>query len=177
MGSRSLKTEFPRLFSLSTEKDETLHQISLKKSLLGEWQLQFRRSLLAWEVKEQQRLCGLLVASPILRVGFEDTCSWAAEGSGQFTVSSVRKWRDSVSGQGVAVPPGVWVNLAPPKMQFFCWLSWRGKVKTLTFLQRIGVLDVSVNNLCVFYHLVEESAEHVLLHCPVVWKCWSHMVY
>lgn len=107
LGSRSLKTDFPRLFSLSTEKDETLHQISSKKNLLGEWQLQFRRSLLAWEVEELQRLCGLLVASLILRVGFEDTCSWAAEGSEQFTVSSVRKWWASASEQGVAVPPGV----------------------------------------------------------------------
>lgn len=114
-----MKTEFPRLFSLSIEKEETLHQISLKKSLLGEWQLQFRRRLLAWEVEELQRLCGLLVASSTLRVGIEDSCSWAAEGSGQFTVSSVRKWWDTASGQGVAVLPGVWVNLAPPKMQFF----------------------------------------------------------
>ncbi|KAL7228489.1 hypothetical protein ACSBR2_007248 [Camellia fascicularis] len=61
-------------------------------------------------------------------------------------------------------------------MQFFCWLAWRGRVKTSTFLQRIGALDMSGNNLCVFCQTNVESVDYVLLYCPLVWKCWSHMV-
>jgi len=105
-----------------------------------------------------------------------DSCSWLANSSGLFSVSSVRRWWDAIIGTGQVVPKGVWVGLALPKVQFFCWLAWRDKVKTSTFLHRIGVLPVSANNMCVFCQAEVESLNHVLLFCPLVWKCWSQMV-
>ncbi|KAF5931642.1 hypothetical protein HYC85_027813 [Camellia sinensis] len=42
--------------SLSTEKEDTLQQMCAKIDASGRWQLQFRRSLLAWEEEELQRL-------------------------------------------------------------------------------------------------------------------------
>lgn len=176
LGGRGLKDEFTMLFSLSTEKEDSLQQLSAKIGASGRWQLQFRRSLLAWEEEELQRLLDMLLLTPRLRDGVEDSCSWLAEKSGQFTVASVWRWRAAAGGNDLVVPAGVWVSLAPPKMQFFCWLAWRGRVKTSSFLQRIGALHLSASNLCVFCQVEMETVEHVLLMCPLVWKCWSHMV-
>lgn len=148
LNNRGLQVQFPRLYILSTEKDETLQQLSPKRSNSGVWQLSFRRQLLVWEAEELQRLMGLLVTSPMVSFDFVDSCSWLANSSGQFSVSFVRRWWDAAKGPGQVVPKGVWVCLAPPKVQFFCWLAWRGKVKSSTFFQRIGLLDASANILC-----------------------------
>lgn len=173
---RGLKEDYARLYSLSTEKEESLQQISAKKSSLGAWQFQFRRNLLAWEEEEVQRLSESLASFPALRVESEDSCSWLGSASGQFSVSSVWSWWDAAKGPGLRVPAGVWVSLAPPKMQFFCWLACRGRIKTSSFLQRIGVLPLNAETHCVFCQSEVESLEHVLLFCPQVWKCWTNMV-
>ncbi|XP_028122980.1 uncharacterized protein LOC114320084 [Camellia sinensis] len=175
LNGRSLKEDYPRLNSLSTEKEESLLQISAKKSL-GVWQFQFRRRLLAWEDEEVKRLSGFLESSPALREEIEDSCSWLADKSGKFSVSSVWCWWAAVKESGVRVPAGVWESMASPKMQFFCWLTWRGRVKTSSFLHRIGVLPANAVSQCVFCQSEEESLEHVFLFCPLVWNCWAAMV-
>ncbi|CAL5414285.1 unnamed protein product [Camellia sinensis] len=126
-----------------------------------------RSVFLAWEEEELQRLVGMLLFIPRLRDGVEDSCSWLAEKSGQFTVASIWRWRAAAGGNDLAVPAGVWESLAPPKMQFFCWLAWRGRVKTSSFLQRIGALHLGASNLCVFCQAEVETVEHVLLMCPL----------
>ncbi|XP_028115045.1 uncharacterized protein LOC114312955 [Camellia sinensis] len=70
----------------------------------------------------------------------------------------------------------IWNNFAPPKVQFFGWLAWLGKVKTSYFLHRIGILTGNVNLGCVFCHIEVESVEHILLHCPFVWRLWSDII-
>lgn len=174
--NRGLKEEFPRLFSLSTEKEESLQQIKAKIGVTRGWQLQFRSNLLAWEEEELQRLLGMLESSPCLRFGIEDSCCWLAERSGRFTVASVWRWWVAARGPGLVVPTGVWMSFASPKMQFLCWLAWRARVKTASFLQRIGAIAVSANNLCAFYQAEVETVDHVFLFYPMEWKCWSHLI-
>ncbi|CAL5418245.1 unnamed protein product [Camellia sinensis] len=174
MNGRGLKEEFPRLYSLSTEKEESLQLISVKKSL-GGWQLQFRRRLLAWEEEELQRLYAALESSPVLREEVEDSCSWLISKSGKFSVSSLWNWLVVNRGPVLEVPAGVWASLAPLKMRFICWLAWRGRIKTSSFLRRIGVLPPNAQIQCVFCQSGEESLEHVLLFCPQVWQCWAAM--
>ncbi|KAL7213571.1 hypothetical protein ACSBR2_016155 [Camellia fascicularis] len=70
----------------------------------------------------------------------------------------------------------VWNNCAPPKVKFFGWLAWQGKVKTSSFLQRIGILDASATVGCVFCQNEVESVNHILLFCPFVWLLWSHIL-
>lgn len=131
--NRSLREEFPRLCSLSIEKEDSVQQMKAKSGASGGWQLQFRRNLLAWEEEELQRLLGLMASSPCLRDGLEDYCTWLAKSSERFTVASVWRWWVANRGPDLVVPTGVWVSLAPQKMQFICWLAWRGSLKLLPF--------------------------------------------
>ena len=70
----------------------------------------------------------------------------------------------------------MWINYLPPKVQFFGWLAWKHKVKTSVFLQRIGVLDENASALCVFCKSEDESVDHVLISCQLVWKVWGGLL-
>ncbi|XP_028066481.1 uncharacterized protein LOC114269378 [Camellia sinensis] len=75
LNNRDLQVQFPRLYSLSTEKEETLQQISAKKNNLGLWQLKFRRQLFVWEIEELQILMDLLETSTLVTSDNVDSCS------------------------------------------------------------------------------------------------------
>ncbi|XP_028056259.1 uncharacterized protein LOC114260377 [Camellia sinensis] len=79
-------------------------------------------------------------------------------------------------GPVVPVADLIWNNFAPPKVQFFMWLAWLGKVKTSSFLHRIGILSESANLACVFWHDEVETVDHLFLFCPFVWLLWSNIV-
>lgn len=171
----SLGNEFPRLFSLSTEKEGSLKNFYQIRGRDNEWHLVFRRSLLAWEEEQVKRLNVLLSEAPNLNQMTEDTCTWIATNSGVFFVASVWKRLETVRGPMLSISKFLWKNSAIPKAKFFSWLVWRGKIKTADFMHRIGVLTVNISSLCVCKAEVE-SINHVLLLYPVVWKLWSEMV-
>lgn len=89
---------------------------------------------------------------------------------------SVWKWLQADRGPDLCIAKRLWKIVASPKMQFFGWLAWRGRVKTSEFLHRIGVLDDQVSVLCPLCSNAIESISHVLLHCPSVWRVWSDLV-
>lgn len=70
----------------------------------------------------------------------------------------------------------IWNNVLFQKVQFFGWLAWKHKIKTLVFLQKIGVFRRGVSTLCYFSKNKEESVLYVLLHCPFVWNVWSFLL-
>ncbi|XP_028106799.1 uncharacterized protein LOC114305857 [Camellia sinensis] len=77
----------------------------------------------------------------------------------------------------IPVAASIWNNFAPPKVKFFGWLAWLSKVKTSSFLYRIGILTGSANLSCVFCHEEVETVEHILLYCPFVWLLWSDIIH
>lgn len=91
-------------------------------------------------------------------------------------MASIWKWVVACKGPTIIVTKSIWNNLAPPKVQFLSWLAWRGWIKSSEFLQRIGVLNSNVSALCVFYKFEVESLNHVLLHCPKIWRIWASIV-
>ncbi|XP_028071288.1 uncharacterized protein LOC114273696 [Camellia sinensis] len=173
-GSHSLCLEFPRLYSLSVEKEVSLCTIVERKSQSEEWVFNFRRVLRAWEVEELGRLCARLDAENFHLSAEEDRLCWKPSPSGEFLVVSL--YSRNAGGVSSNVPSLLWNNLASSKMQFFGWLAWKGRVKTVAYLQRIGVLGGSVCKLCKFCNSEVESANHVLLLCPAIWKVWSSLV-
>ncbi|CAL5409515.1 unnamed protein product [Camellia sinensis] len=61
-------------------------------------------------------------------------------------------------------------DVIPLKIGDQMWLAWKNKVKTVVFLQRIGVLNGNASTLCGLSKNEEESSLHVLQHCPFVWR-------
>lgn len=67
----------------------------------------------------------------------------------------------------------IWNNFSPPKAKFFSWLAWQGRSKTKELLHRLGILKGEDVLRCIFCHEARESTEHIMLHCPFVWRIWS----
>jgi len=176
VGNVCLMDEFPRLFLLSNDKDGVVSVFFERRAEDGGWNLGFRRTLMAWEEEEAYRLSCLLSSAPILCSTNPDELLWCADPSKLFSVSSIYKWTESSLGSAIPVAASLWNNFVPPKVQFFGWLAWLGKVKTSYFLHRIGILTGNVNLGCVFCHIEVESVEHILLHCPFVWRLWSDII-
>ncbi|XP_028087859.1 uncharacterized protein LOC114288538 [Camellia sinensis] len=138
--------------------------------------MDFRRPLLVWEEEEANRLFHLLNSAPILCNSRSDELIWGADPSNLFSVSSLYLWSESRLGPILPVAASIWNNFAPPKVQCFGWMAWLGKIKTLSFLHRIGILTGNVNLDCVFCHNEIETVEHILLYCHFVWLLWSNIV-
>lgn len=108
----------------------------------------------------------LLQTAPDLRNGVLDGLYWAVDKFGAFTVSSAYKWSELPSTMPAKVGDLIWKNVAPPKVQFFAWLAWKWRIKTSTYLQRIGVLSANFDANCIFCKNERETATLVLLWYP-----------
>lgn len=67
--------EFPRLFTLSVEKDGPLFDFFHRRRVDSDWKIDFRRPLFAWEEEEVLKLNDMLQNAPRLNEGVEDSCS------------------------------------------------------------------------------------------------------
>ncbi|KAI8009269.1 hypothetical protein LOK49_LG06G00846 [Camellia lanceoleosa] len=86
-----LRLEFPRLYSLSTENEITLTVLIKRRRLSEDWNMNFRRSLFAWEAKKLARLVSLMSQVELGAAGSEDCWKWLACSSQQFSVASLLK--------------------------------------------------------------------------------------
>ena len=160
------------MFLLSTNKEDTLSLV-WDQRINEAWRLNFRRRLFAWEQEEFSRLLSILSCGPVVNVGHGDCMVWNAGAGESFSTTAMFRWSQQTRGSSFPHMNLVWNKVVPPKVQFFAWLAWKGKIKTSTFLQRIGVLDVQTSNSCCFCNVCPESIEHVFLHCPIVWRIWA----
>ncbi|XP_028096117.1 uncharacterized protein LOC114296033 [Camellia sinensis] len=152
-------------YTLSLDKSESIEVVRSRRNGNEEWKLIFRRTLFQWEVKELGRLNMLLLNAPVLRVCRMDSLRWNADKAGEFIVASAYKW-SALSSKDISKVIGfIWKNVAPPKAQFFGWLSWKESIKTSCYLQRIGFLSGGSNVNCIFCNDDLESVNHVLLFC------------
>ncbi|XP_028060048.1 uncharacterized protein LOC114263665 [Camellia sinensis] len=174
--NEKLKDVFPRLFSLSEITDGSLKPLVQNREAAGEWNFSFKRPLKAWEEKDIRRLIEVLNAIPNLWVNVDDQVRWIADSSGSFSVSSARRRCEVNHGPSIGITKLLWGNDTPPKVKFFHWLAWKGRVKTTAYLQRIGVLNSSVNNLCPFCKEEVESLNHIILYYPLVWSLWCEIL-
>ncbi|KAL7213605.1 hypothetical protein ACSBR2_016185 [Camellia fascicularis] len=131
-----LKEEFPRLFSISNDKEGSLQDFVQRRDRSGDWKLSYRRPLLAREEEEVGRLHCLLNNAPELRPNYSDSLKWTASDSSQFTVASLKEWAEGMDGPKLQISRMLWHNFAPPKIQFFGWLAWNGRVKTAAFFTK-----------------------------------------
>ncbi|TVU48014.1 hypothetical protein EJB05_07633, partial [Eragrostis curvula] len=64
----------------------------------------------------------------------------------------------------------VWKNCTPPRAQFFFWLLVQERIKCRTTLQTKHVVQSATCELC---DATEETADHLIFHCPTAAAFWS----
>ena len=99
----------------------------------------------------------------------EDKVVWTASRSGAFLVKSLYSILEP--GNASLFPCGsIWRANVPPKVAFFAWEAFWGKILTMEQLQRRGY---SLANRCFLCLSEEETVDHLLLHCVKMRALWS----
>ncbi|XP_026451761.1 uncharacterized protein LOC113352106 [Papaver somniferum] len=68
----------------------------------------------------------------------------------------------------------LWNKNIPSKVSFMLWTNFHNSLPTLTMLSHRGVNVQS--KLCVYCQQVDETADHIFLHCPYAAEVWSFFV-
>ncbi|KAK2454307.1 hypothetical protein QL285_001883 [Trifolium repens] len=178
MGSPPLCERFPRLFSISNNKEGLVDDYWREKErwFRGEWG--WRRRLFVWE---EALLVDLFNSFPALTLSDgEDEWVWLLGGDGMFSVKSTYDYLGIIFSpepyfgeEDLRVLKNIWKSPAPSKVIAFSWKLLRNRIPTRANLVLRGV-DVNGGLVdCVHCHGAEESALHLFLYCDfamVVWK-------
>ncbi|XP_028077316.1 uncharacterized protein LOC114279296 [Camellia sinensis] len=175
-GGLCLKSSFPLLFNLSSDKEGSLNHYFARKSSSSAWNLPHRRELYSWELAEEVRLNALLSSAPTLCLDREDCQVWCTDSVSSFSVSALYSHNSSLLGPHLKVSNFVWNSSLPLRVSFFSWLAWKSRIKCSDFLLKIGILDSNTSPLCHFCNSELETASQVLLHYPFSWSIWSAVV-
>ncbi|KAK2385146.1 hypothetical protein QL285_072415 [Trifolium repens] len=177
LGEAPLALKFPRLYSLSSQKEGmVLDLVVLGANSVG-WNFTWRRALFQWEedlVLSLRELLDGVVLSPE-----EDCWKWSPSDDGNFSVNSAYKFlakelnNDLVlNGELEVVFDHLWESPAPSKVIAFSWQLLYDRIPTRHNLQTrgIGVSDHPWECLgCVGK---VENSNHLFLHCPCAMKIW-----
>ena len=61
----------------------------------------------------------------------------------------------------------------PPKVCFFAWEVWWGKVLTMEQLRK---RDFQMASWCLLCGRTKENLDHLLLHCHSIWSLWGGII-
>jgi hypothetical protein len=177
VGDRPLKDVFPRLFSVSTSKDLLVSEAVAWEEGRWRWEVAWRRNLFGWELDLYHNMLESFRGISISEV--EDKWIWTEDDDGIFSVKSCYNLLARLdssflqpSGFDSFVFKHIWKSLAPSKVCAFTWQVMLDKIPSRINLSRRGILNPPESKACVICHSVDESAQHLLLHCDFASGVW-----
>lgn len=95
---------------------------------------------------------------------FEDCHIWKANSYGEFSCRPFHKALEDTQ-RGRLSNSLVWLGLAPPRVEAFCWLTVSGKASTVDKLQRRSLVLEDSFDYCVLCGKEKKNINHLFLHC------------
>jgi hypothetical protein len=181
IGDSPLCISFPRLFSLSTQKDACVGEVLKVEGERRWWELVWRRNLFLWEVDRERLLCDLLMN---VRLSSEvDRWVWNLDLMIGFSVKSAYDGLAEVgesscfSAYDLKMFSSLWESPAPSKVIAFSWQLFYNRLPTKDNLLRRGVIQFDAGVNCVWCDRFPESMSHLFLHCTLAHKVWCEIFY
>lgn len=136
----SLETIYPRLYTLSLDKEANIASMGVWDGLEWRWCFQWRREMFEWEKECFEDLTQKL-RSVHLDPNNEDKVIWTWSNKGEFSTKSFTQamWEKQHLQVNHAVK-GVWRGLVPHRIEIFGWLAIMGKLKTREKLKTMGIV-------------------------------------
>ena len=154
---------FPTLCSLTVEKGAKEDDVWDFSKGEGAWIPSFVMPLNDWEMDEAHIfLC--LLNSRRVKQEEKDKLFWKGDKECTYTVKANVTRLEKVSGR-TAPMNMLWNSCVPPKVCFYAWEVWWGKVFTTKHLKKWGF---QLANRCPLCGKAEEELNHILIHCPSV---------
>ncbi|GJX73169.1 RNA-directed DNA polymerase, eukaryota, reverse transcriptase zinc-binding domain protein [Tanacetum coccineum] len=160
IGSKPLKLLFPRIYALDNIKDATICMKLNEPSLDNN----FRRSIRGGiEQSQFKELTDLLI--PIVLNPCPDRWFWSLEGSGEFSVASIRRFIDDQRLLTVDSKT-LWIKSVPIKVNI---LAWKIKLEALPTRFNISRRGIEIDSiLCPICDRGVESTRHIFFSCCLV---------
>jgi hypothetical protein len=150
-----LKIRFPRLFSISTQKEVSVVEVYPLDYAAG-WRFSWRRRLFVWEEEVLDNLL-VVINLIILREG-EDSWGWSSEKGENFTVKSTFLLISKLSVLPVLVPQwhasaftAIWRCMAPSKVNAFVWQLLHNRIPTRLCLVRWQIIAEDGDFSCALF--------------------------
>ena len=174
LGDVPLCMRFARLFDLATNKLSTIADMcTLGWEEEGEaWS--WRRRLWAWE-EDMLGECGALLNNVVVQSNVSDRWQWDSD---PYEGYSVRGAYQTLTDTDVPTVDGgeehIWHKQVSLKVSILSWRLMKDRLPTRSNLQRRGLIDATANT-CVSGCGMEETANHMFLHCDVFSSLWQHI--
>jgi hypothetical protein len=179
VGDSPLKDRFPRLFSISIQKEATVADV-WDGTDIGRWNFNWRRRLFVWEETLKEELVGVLQS--ISLTAEEDKWSWTIDSNGGFSVKSTYIFvsdmlseQENISKEQSAAFKGIWKCHAPSKVQGFAWLALKDRIPTKVNLFRRNILLQPADRICSLCGVEEENSIHLLIYCQFARQVWNRV--
>ena len=171
VGEIPLKERFPRLFFVSSQKQNYITDMGIWDDGVWNWRFEWRRRLFSWE---EHMVGDLLLAitqhSLIERV--EDDWLGSFDSSSSFSVSSfsLQVFKKSFGASTEWIQGRkAWRGLASPLAELLMWFILQGRLNIKERLRRLNCLN-SNDSRCMFCVNVVESLEHLFFTYSVSWQ-------
>jgi hypothetical protein len=174
IGDGPLCLKFPRLFSLSMQKDISVGDLLNMED--GRWDFIWRRNLFQWESESVNLLLGLLVDVSLTDV--HDVWIWNQNPEEVFSVKSAHDLlvelgdNPILSAWELKIFSIIWESPAPSKVIVFSWQLIHDRLPTKDNLSSRGVLHQDSDTNCVWCGQTTESSKHLFLHCFKTIRVW-----
>ena len=177
-GDRCFRIKYPRLYSISTQREAMVGEVGMVSVLGTEWSFNWRRHLFMWE---EEVLLSIKKDLDGIRLSLQDDV-WRLklEDSGVFSIKSSYKkleglvfrevlWRDVEKG----VFDKLWKSSAPSKVVAFAWRVLLNRAPTKANLALRNVLGQEESNVCVTCNMMEVLERVWLIWHATVWVLWK----
>jgi hypothetical protein len=172
VGLSPLCVKFPRLFSISMQKDASVASLWNSNEHTG-WNLVWRRRLFVWETILVDEL-NVLLGSVVLSTK-EDGRGWRPEQGGDFKVkytydlvTNLITERNLIHQDHELGFKVMWKCMAPSKVSGFVWMVLHDRVPTRENLFRRQIIEANGDRRCVFYGDSTETAPHLFIYCTFI---------
>jgi hypothetical protein len=177
VGNLSLKDRFPRLFSISTQKEATVADLYCRNNI-DHWSLNWRRRFFVWEEELFGQFRELI--NPVTLSEAGDRWGWIPENEDAFTISSTFSLVSQLMESVLYVPlclrsafSIIWKCSAPSKVCAFGWQLLHDRIPTRLNLQRRQIIGVDGDVSCALCGREVESIHHLFIYCVDALKVWS----
>lgn len=174
-----IRTKFPRLFQLSTQKNWKVGDVGTWENNVWKWNLKWRRPL---RQNEELMAIGLKDLLDGIRLNREnnDVWRWRHAGNGMYSTSlAYKRLQSEINGAAGnshdhdKAFKKLWSSFAPRRVPTIVWKMMRQRLPTKDNLRRRGVHFEDEEMYCVLCDdQKEESTPHILFECKAASKIW-----
>jgi hypothetical protein len=180
IGDQSLRQRFPRLFGISTQKDEVISKLGRIIDGRWHWELLWRRNLFVWEEDQYRQFREII--ETFAPTTHNDSWLWMGDGILGFTVNSAYLLLAKEFNPPVLLDTtlefvfkNLWKCGAPSKVCAFSWQLILDRIQTKDNLVKRRIINEQQGQ-CVMCSSAPETATHVLLHCNFAAAVWYGII-